>query len=1723
MNKNALFLVFIIFIGLLAPFSVAAEQYIPAFELSAGEERYLNGIRDTPVSLATTSELISFVNAQGERSGLLQPLIDLMENQWGLTVETVNPGWDEAFKKLDSGEVDLLGLAILNENRRSVYNSTEALYNSNMDIYTRSEITIESIVELKGRSVGVLSNSVLPEMLEVYITPEGSVKYYKTVEELISAVERGEVFCAASSLAIQSELSMHSDVSYEISVESVITPQCIYANSERVAPLIDLINRYLASPGGASMLVEIDSNFRSCTLEKYREFYKDDIAYIKENYDTLPIFDSGMLYPLSYVENGQYSGLQNEINGIAYELTGVPVEILDYSNLAGGGDTIGALKRGEILAVAGIHRINEYSRDGQLEYSLPLMTDTLGFYVRQNNTLSSLSEMRIGSLDFGGSYMNFGIISGIEPEIYASRSVLIEDLRGNKLDAVFIGEMMTDYYYTVLNDYTLRRFDTLTVPASVHLLYNSESKSFNRIMNTAVELQAVLNPTLRQIWSNNSQNGKFEFMWLRNQMNSFQTKTIIASVFLIIALIILLLFVVYQLRRFSNFDKQISRMLSVQGNADMLWGNLKNGKLISKGGYPISKKLGLSQELTNNLMNVSSLKDDMKNIDDQGLEYHVRDIEMKPEDSDTTYFFRRFTHRIGESAFMVYLMDFTAEKYHERELNKLANTDHLTKLPNRRAMDELLAKKPGGLSANSGRVFMFMLDIDNFKQVNDVYGHDVGDKVLAVVARIIENAFSKGNVARWGGEEFLGIAELESMEKAVKLAEKILYEFESVEITVGSKEPLHCTVSCGVIELVEGESYLDAVTRADKAMYQAKFDGKNCVRFVGRDLDSSVGVPDKKSGENEVFDVSVTYNRTMSRLVHAFFHSRSIDAVIMELLKITTDYNGLDRAFLLEKTEDDTFKRTYVYDPLGLESTKFNKVITTGELMRIGHANPHTPRFVSDARIEITEEERNLRAKGLISFAELPIVDNGRLIGFVGFDNCRETREWTKDERRVLIDLSMILNEFIIRKNLEMKLTRSNAAMLTILDSVDDIVYAVELGTKKLLFANKKIHEYNGPINYQGKTCWEIFRPDLGGPCDFCMHDSLVDKNGRHENDSVRHEIYNSLAERWYDITDTLMDWDDGKKAVVMVCRDITDVKTKDLSMENMLVDLQSEKEKQKLLLESLQSQEVKTMLALEAANSFSWEYIPNLDKVTMNKTAEPLLGYPISDSGKIITLSEYFSRMALDYASETEKKLVDYVNGVTDFYKAEYPLVMANGEIKWYLDRGKYSDSKREVICGVCTDITDSKLYEQRLSERAYVDSLTGMLNKQYLSDGLIKPASDSFENFGGILLDIKSFKNFNEAFGYNRGDRIIESISSRLKELFTGKIILRISGNRFLAVFENTSTEALEDYAQKVLSEFERAVLTDGQIVSIKFRMGIAISPNDDLKGLLKNAEIALYSAKESLTEDYCVLNDKIRHAFKKKANMEFELTKAIERQEFVMYYQPEVLTATSRVAGAEALIRWRHPELGIVQPFDFIPLAEETGQIILIGEFVIDESAKQLGQWLDDGFDMFLSLNLSTKQFLSPQLSSNIQTALKKYKIPRDRLVVEITESIMISDFDHVRRVLEELDSLGVGIALDDFGMGYSSMNYLGKIPLDYLKIDKSIIDNATTVSKDRAILESIVTMSHKLGFKVTAEGVETAEQLKMLKGLDCDIIQGFYFSDPLSVEDFEKYHKKVNLTE
>jgi diguanylate cyclase (GGDEF)-like protein len=431
--------------------------------------------------------------------------------------------------------------------------------------------------------------------------------------------------------------------------------------------------------------------------------------------------------------------------------------------------------------------------------------------------------------------------------------------------------------------------------------------------------------------------------------------------------------------------------------------------------------------------------------------------------------------------------------------------------------------------------------------------------------------------------------------------------------------------------------------------------------------------------------------------------------------------------------------------------------------------------------------------------------------------------------------------------------------------------------------------------------------------------------------------------------------------------------------------------------------------------------------------------------------------------------------------------------------------------------------------SELRYIanhDPLTKLPNRALLRTELNKALNIAKLNNSKIalmFLDLDRFKIINDTLGHNIGDRLLKEVSGRLSRVLKeNEKVFRIGGDEFvLLALDVVEIEEINKIASKVLKVFQESYVICGQELNITTSIGISIFPQDGEEGeiLLTNADIAMYRAKEKGKNNYQFYSVEMNKMSLEKLIIENNLRKALENGEFILYYQPRIEISTEKIVGMEALIRWNSPELGMVPPNKFISIAEETGLIVPIGEWIIREACYQNKLWQDMGLnDMRVSVNLSALQFSQENLVEIIEENLNKTKLKPQCLEVEITEGTAIKDIKFTIYMLKKLKEMGIRISLDDFGTGFSSLNYLKNFKIDILKIDSSFVKDINEDIKNTAIVSSIINLAKSLNLNVTAEGVETREQLNFLKSKRCDEIQGYLFSKPLPPDEFEKYARK-----
>ena len=475
-----------------------------------------------------------------------------------------------------------------------------------------------------------------------------------------------------------------------------------------------------------------------------------------------------------------------------------------------------------------------------------------------------------------------------------------------------------------------------------------------------------------------------------------------------------------------------------------------------------------------------------------------------------------------------------------------------------------------------------------------------------------------------------------------------------------------------------------------------------------------------------------------------------------------------------------------------------------------------------------------------------------------------------------------------------------------------------------------------------------------------------------------------------------------------------------------------------------------------------------------------------------------------------------------TGYWQGEVWDRRKDGEIypKW-LSIGSVRDAKGEIThyFSIFTDITDRKRAEGRIHHLAYFDALTGLPNRvqfNRLADQALM-ASKRKEGFGAVLfIDLNRFKPINDTLGHVVGDKVLQETANRFRSCLRGAdVVCRLGGDEFaVGLFEIASRDHAANVAHKLLAALDDPIVIGGRELKLGAAIGISIFPEDgmDTETLLRQADIAMYRAKQTGPDGLSFFSEDMNQRAVDRLNLEAGLRRAIDRDELLLHYQPKVSIETGAIIGAEALVRWRHPERGLVPPAEFVPVAEESGLIVHVSNWVLEAACRQIRQWMDEGLPaMHIAVNLSARDF-SSSLPARVRELLERHKIGAEWLELEITEGMLMHHTAKVVAMMDEITALGVALSLDDFGTGYSSLSYLKRFPIDTLKIDRSFVISIPDDVDDCAIAGAIVSMSKQLKHNVIAEGVESGDQLAFLKSLGCDEIQGYLFSPPVPAETF-----------
>lgn len=577
---------------------------------------------------------------------------------------------------------------------------------------------------------------------------------------------------------------------------------------------------------------------------------------------------------------------------------------------------------------------------------------------------------------------------------------------------------------------------------------------------------------------------------------------------------------------------------------------------------------------------------------------------------------------------------------------------------------------------------------------------------------------------------------------------------------------------------------------------------------------------------------------------------------------------------------------------------------------------------------------------------------------------------------------------------------------------------------------------------------------------------------------------------------------------IIAICEDLTNQKETELRLK------QSEQ-----LYQSIFEHNIDAVLTFDLEGHFM--YVNEATEKLMGYSEKELLNTPflphILPDRQDYTIKE-FSKVKQGKAVQYETAMYNKQGDVVELHVTVIP-IMVDGKITGVHCIGK--------------DITEKKFFEKKLEAMAFEDYLTKLPNQHYFHEYLnymVNVSGEKLNPFALFFLDLDRFKAVNDSFGHHFGDKLLRHMSKKIKEILPkGTKLFRYGGDEFIITYKYNDSNKVEKLARDLVDLFKEPIAFNNIEVAISTSIGISLFPDDGVNAeeLIRNADNAMYYAKRKGKNQYKLFSTTKYSDSKDLFKIEPLLKNAVKNNELSLEYQPQINLKNYHVRGFEALLRWNNDELGSVSPQKFIPVAEESGQIIDIGNWVIERACEQLVEWKLKGLDSFdVSVNVSIKQIFHEEFFSHLQQTLTKTGVNPNRLVIEITESIA-SNADIVIPILKQLKALGVKIAIDDFGTGYSSLKYLKDFTLDYLKIDKSFIDDLFKGNKDEKIVSTIITLANNLDLITIAEGVETVDQLDLLKELNCDKAQGYYFSKPLEAkkcaEWYENWEEQFNLIE
>ncbi len=569
------------------------------------------------------------------------------------------------------------------------------------------------------------------------------------------------------------------------------------------------------------------------------------------------------------------------------------------------------------------------------------------------------------------------------------------------------------------------------------------------------------------------------------------------------------------------------------------------------------------------------------------------------------------------------------------------------------------------------------------------------------------------------------------------------------------------------------------------------------------------------------------------------------------------------------------------------------------------------------------------------------------------------------------------------------------------------------------------------------------------------------------------------------------------------------------LYYEGTLHDITERKQRE----EARRAMEERYALALRGASDGLWDWDLLKERIFLSHRWTQILGYEEHELSE--RPEEWFDRVHPDDIERLKAEIDSHLEGLTPHLENQHRLMHRDGTYHWLLCRGMAvhdGNGKPIRLAGSLTDITKQKLAEEQLLHDAFHDALTGLPNRPLITDRIGKAIWRSKRRedylFAVLSIDLDSFKVINDGLGHLAGDRLLLAIAKRLEDgLRTNDSIARVGGDEFIILLDGLKHDHdAANVAKRLSDALAKPYRLCGQQVFTTPSIGIALSSTgyDRPEDMIRDADTAMFKAKTAGRGKFQVFDRAMHEQAIERLQLEGALRYAIDSRQFIVHYQPIVNLESGLLAGFEALVRWPHPTRGLMHPAQFIPIAEETGLIIGIGKWVLEEACEQLKQWsrkFAEHAPLMMSVNLSGRQLAQPDMIDNARRAIERSQVDATRLKLEITESVLMEHAGAAGKQLQALRELGIGLSIDDFGTGYSSLSYLHRFSLDTLKVDQSFISEIREAGQKPQVVQAIVSLAHNLDMDVVAEGVTSQAQLEAARSLGCEYGQGFYFSPPI----------------